>query len=102
MASILYYKDSARFQYNFKLARFYFDELKKMIISSPSPVGLGRGALVYASQANVDTGHGWRTPQGDRTGCIAGNAYYILSYYGYNPLNFDVKACSLKRFYEQK
>jgi len=94
--------DLKRYNYYLKLARFYFNELKKMVVSSPSPVGLGRGVLVYASQANVDTGHGWRTPQGDRTGCIAGNAYYILSYYGYNPLNFSVRACSLKKFYGQQ
>ena len=73
--------------YNFK-AQFYLAELGKMVISSPSPTGQGRGCLPYASMDNVDTGHGWRVASGRRTGSVAGTAYYIFAYKGYNPLAF--------------
>jgi hypothetical protein len=65
----------------------YLDELGKMIISSPSPSGQGEGCLPYATQDDVDTGHGWRTPKGNSTGSIAGTAYTIFAYYNYNPLD---------------
>ncbi len=64
----------------------YLNELNKLIISSPSPRGLGEGCLPYATVPQADTGHGWRTPKGTDTGSIAGTAYMIMAIYGYNPL----------------
>ncbi len=66
----------------------YFGELKKMLISSPSPTGQGRWCLPYASQDFVDTGHGWRTPKGRDTGSVASTCYMIFAYYDFNPLSF--------------
>ena len=65
---------------------FYLHELEKMIISSPSPTGQGAGCFPYATQDNVDTGHGWRTPRGRDTGSVSGTAYGIFAIKGYNPL----------------
>lgn len=73
-----YYRDKSR---------FYLNELQKMIISSPSRVGQGRGCLPYASAENAETGHGWRTPSGDRTGSVAGTAYGIFAWTGFNPFD---------------
>jgi hypothetical protein len=70
-------------------ANEYLYELGKMIISSPSPSGQGSGCLPYATQDNVDTGHGWHTPKGKSTGSIAGTAYAIFAYYDYNPLALE-------------
>ncbi|MBU0549459.1 MAG: hypothetical protein KJ838_03965, partial [Candidatus Omnitrophica bacterium] len=67
-------------------AEGYLLELSKMIISSPSPSGQGRGCLPYASHDFVDTGHGWLTPKGSSTGSVSATAYTILAYYGNNPL----------------
>jgi len=64
----------------------YLAELGNMIISSPSPSGQGESCLPYATQDYVDTGHGWMTPKGNRTGSVAGTAYTIFAYYKYNPL----------------
>ncbi len=72
------------------LARHYLSELEKMIISSPSPTGQGKGCLPYASSSSADTGHGWRTPQGKRVCSLASTSYYIFAYYGYNPLAPDL------------
>lgn len=65
---------------------FYINELEKLVISSPSPFGQGAGCLPYATQDNVDTGHGWRTPRGKDTGSVSGTAYGIFAIKGYNPL----------------
>jgi hypothetical protein len=70
-------------------AEYYLGELDKMIISSPSPSGQGAGCLPYASQPNVDTGHGWRTPDGVQTGSVSGTSYTIFAKKGYNPLSLD-------------
>ena len=70
-------------------SNFYLNELQKLIITSPSRTGQGRGCLPYASIDNVDTGHGWRTPRGMRTGSVAGTAYGIFAWVGYNPFNLD-------------
>jgi outer membrane murein-binding lipoprotein Lpp len=67
-------------------ADIYLAELGNMIISSPSPSGQGETCLPYATQDCVDTGHGWMTPKGNRTGSVAGTAYTIFAYYKYNPL----------------
>jgi len=67
----------------------YLQELSKMVIVSLSPFGQGRWCLPYASEENVDTGHGWRTPKGKRTGSVAATAYGIFAISGYNPLRLD-------------
>jgi len=72
-----------------KKAKFYLNELDKMVISSPSLSGQGAGCLPYASQPSADTGHGWRTPLGIHTGSVAGTAYTIFAKKDYNPLNFE-------------
>lgn len=78
-------------------ARMYLDSLAKMIISSPSPSGQGESCLSYATQDNVDTGHGWITAKGKWTGSVAGTAYMLLAYYNYNPLELDDTAASTSR-----
>ncbi len=85
-----FYQDSGdndKSRYYLSLADKYLSELAKMIISSPSPTGQGRGCLPYASRECVDTGHGWRTPKGGRTCGISGTAYYIFASLRYNPLS---------------
>lgn len=70
-------------------ADFFLNELQKLMITSPSRTGQGRGCLPYASLDNADTGHGWRTPKGSRTGSVAGTAYGIFAWVGYNPFDLD-------------
>ena len=70
-------------------ARDYLWQLSRMIISSPSPSGQGRGCLPYASADFVDTGHGWMTPKGSSTGSVSGTAYTLFAYYGWNPLQLN-------------
>jgi hypothetical protein len=65
---------------------FYLSQLERLIISSPSKVGQGAGCLPYATQDDVDTGHGWRTPNGKNTGSVSATAYGIFAIKGYNPL----------------
>ena len=84
-----FHKDQSEFNkalYYDKKADFYLSEVEKMIVSSPSRVGQGQGCLPYASQDDVDTGHGWRVAHGTRTGSTAGTAYTIFAKYRYNPL----------------
>lgn len=69
-----------------KKAEMYLGELGNMIISSSSPSGQGEGCLPYATQDDVDTGHGWTTPKGSRTGSVSGTAYALFAYHGFNPL----------------
>ncbi|MCX5698410.1 MAG: PilZ domain-containing protein [Candidatus Omnitrophica bacterium] len=69
-----------------KKARMYLSELGNMIISSSSASGQGEGCLPYATQDQVDTGHGWVTPKGSHTGSVSGTAYALFAYYGFNPL----------------
>ncbi|MDD5005005.1 MAG: PilZ domain-containing protein [Candidatus Omnitrophica bacterium] len=64
----------------------YLNELNKMAISSFSSFGRGDWCLPYASHENVDTGHSWRTPKGNRTGSVAATAYTIFAISGFNPL----------------
>lgn len=73
----------------YELADHYTAELSKMIITSSSPVGQGEFCLPYASAEFADTGHGWRTPRGSKTGSVAATAYTILALEGYNPLMFN-------------
>ncbi|MFC1509929.1 hypothetical protein ACFL60_09660, partial [Candidatus Omnitrophota bacterium] len=84
-----YHRQKSDFQkadYYTKKADFYLSELEKMLIVSPSKIGQGEGCLPYATQDNVDTGHGWRVIDGSRTGSTAGTAYTIFAKYNYNPL----------------
>jgi hypothetical protein len=69
----------------------FINELNKMVVSSPSAFGQGEWCLPYASQDNVDTGHGWYTPQGSRTGSVAATAYTIFAISKFNPLKFQDK-----------
>ncbi|MFA4990955.1 MAG: PilZ domain-containing protein [Candidatus Omnitrophota bacterium] len=82
-------KEFDRAEYYGKKADFYISELEKMVIISPSRIGQGQGCLPYATQDDVDTGHGWRVPRGARTGSTAGTAYTIFAKYNYNPLTLD-------------
>ncbi len=70
-------------------ATFYLSELQKLFITSPSKIGKGRGCLPYASVDNAETGHGWRTPKGLRTGSVAGTAYGIFAWTGFNPFDLE-------------
>lgn len=87
-----YYKENSDFnkaEYYSKKADFYFSEIEKMAVVSPSRVGQGQGSLPYASQDDVDTGHGWRVAHGTRTGSTAGTSYAIFAKYNHNPLTLD-------------
>lgn len=84
-----YHRRGNNFQkagYYTKKADFYLSELQKMLITSPSKIGQGEGCLPYATQDDVDTGHGWRVANGSRTGSTAGTAYTIFAKRNYNPL----------------
>ncbi len=87
MADYYYGKDNEKFHSYQNKALFYTRELGKMIINSPSPAGKDDPVLPYASAANVDTGHGWRTPKGNQTGSLSATAYFLIAYKGVNPLN---------------
>jgi len=78
----------------------YSNELQKMLITSPSKIGIEDPCLPYASSADIDTGHGWRTPSGDRTGSLSSSAYFLIAYLGYNPLKGEFLSLSLKKLYE--
>ena len=73
-------------------ADFYLNELQKMVITSPSRTGQGRGCLPYASMDNVDTGHGWHTPKGTTTGSVSGTAYGLFAWKNYNPFEVNDRA----------
>ena len=73
----------------FQKANLYLSELQKLIITSPSRTGQGRGCLPYASAENVDTGHGWRTPHGASTGSVAATAYGLFAWKRYNPFKLN-------------
>ena len=101
MADYFREEDPAKGKHYLKQALFYFNEMQKMIITSPSRVGREDPCLPYASRARVDTGHGWRTPKGDRTGSLAATAYFLLAYEGYNPLTGEYLDKSIKQYYEE-
>jgi len=94
-------KNSAKSDEYLKKAAFYFNELQKMLITSPSRVGRVDPCLPYASKAFVNTGHGWRTPKGNRTGSLASTAYFLIAYSGYNPLKAEYLGLSLADYYKQ-
>ncbi|MCM8787862.1 MAG: PilZ domain-containing protein [Candidatus Omnitrophica bacterium] len=86
----------------FQIASFYFSELKKLIINSPSKVGKINFCLPYASTSFADTGHGWYTPKADKYCSLAANAYFLFSYFGYNPLKAEFLEISLKDYEDQQ
>ncbi len=97
MADYFTDKDSQKQNKYLQKAHFYFNQLQKMIITSPSRAGRVDPSLPYASAPLVSTGHGWRTPAGDRTGSLASTAYFLIAYYGYNPLRLEHLEVSFKR-----
>ncbi len=82
--------DFLKADYYKRKSEFYLSELEKMVITSPSRIGQGEGCLPYATQDNVDTGHGWRVARGSRTGSTAGTVYTIFAKYNYNPLRLEL------------
>ncbi len=70
-------------------AKWYLNELNKLIISSSSVKGQGEGCLPYATLPDADTGHGWTTPLGTTTCSVAGTAYMIMAIKEFNPLVLD-------------
>jgi hypothetical protein len=93
-----FYKDKDRVKYNDYLqkALLSFNELAKMVITSPSRPGKVDPCLPYASRPSADTGHGWRTPKGNSTGSLSSTAYFIFAYRGYNPLKAQKLSLSLE------
>lgn len=83
--------DLSRATFHIDKVNYYLSELQKMLITSPSKIGRGKGCLPYASMDSVETGHGWRTPRGSRTGSVAGTAYGIFAWTGYNPFDLQSK-----------
>ena len=102
MANYYYDKDASKYQSYLDKAIFYFQQLQQLIISSPSPAGKANPTLPYASQSNVNTGHGWRTPRGKNTGSLSSTAYFLMAYYGFNPLQSASLKISLKNSYEKR
>lgn len=102
MASYFEDKDSDKSKAYMEKALFYFNELQKMIITSPSASGREDPCLPYASKFSVDTGHGWRTPKGNMTGSLSSTAYFLLAYQGYNPLKAEFLDTHLKGFYNKR
>jgi len=98
-----YYKDIDKIIYEKYLdkALYYFNELQKMIIVSPSKFGRLDKCLPYASAESVDTGHGWSTPKGNSTGSLAATSYFLIAYFGYNPFKAEFLNISLKEFYNK-
>ncbi|MBN3041098.1 MAG: PilZ domain-containing protein [Candidatus Omnitrophica bacterium] len=96
MADYYLDKDPDKSKAYLNKARFYFNELQKMIITSLSRAGKEDPCLPYASKDFIDTGHGWRTPKGKMTGSLSSTAYFLLCFEGYNPLKAKVLGVSLK------
>jgi prefoldin subunit 5 len=96
MADYFKQKDSKKYREYLEKAYYYSNQLQKMIITSPSRAGRVEPCLPYASSPYVDTGHGWRTPRGKRTGSLASTAYFLIAYNGHNPLKGEFLEVSLK------
>jgi len=94
-------KDNTKSKEYLKKAAFYFSELQKMLITSSSRAGRVDPCLPYASKAFVNTGHGWRTPKGNKTGSLASTAYFLIAYSGYNPLKTEPLDLSLEDYYKE-
>lgn len=102
MAAYCQEKDQEKYKAYLQKVILYASELQKMIINTPSHIGKAYPALPYASDANVDTGHGWRTPYGNEIGSLASTAYFLLAYEGWNPLRGEALPFSLKTIFQQK
>ncbi|MCF7872648.1 MAG: PilZ domain-containing protein [Candidatus Omnitrophica bacterium] len=96
MADYFKQKNPKKYREYLEKAYYYSNQLQKMIITSPSRAGRVEPCLPYASSPYVDTGHGWRTPRGKRTGSLASTAYFLIAYDGYNPLRGEYLDVSLK------
>jgi len=98
-----YYKDidTTKYKEYVKKSDFYSQELQKMLITSPSKIGRQDPCLPYASLPSVDTGHGWRTPKGNKTGSLASTAYFLIAFKGYNPLRGEHLELSLRNAREE-
>jgi len=86
-----YYQQKADFEkakYYDKLANDYLTEITKLIISASSPTGEGGGYLLYTTSESSDTG-GWMTSRGNRGGSVAGIAYALFAFNGFNPLQLE-------------
>jgi len=96
-----YYKDKdfKKSEYYLRKAKYYFEEMEKMIIVSTSFVGKGYPVLPYASASFADTGHGWHTPKAKNTGSLAATTYFLFTYFGYNPLRAEFLSFSLGEIY---
>lgn len=70
-------------------ALFYLKELDKLVVLDPGGAE-ARAFLPYATRPETDTGHGWKTPAGDRTGSVAATAYTLFAAKGFNP--FEIQA----------
>ncbi|MFA5271164.1 MAG: PilZ domain-containing protein [Candidatus Omnitrophota bacterium] len=101
MADFYKTKDPVKYKSYLKQAIYYFAELQKMLITSASKIGREDPCFPYASSSSVDTGHGWRTPEGDKTGSLSSTAYFLIAYKGYNPLKGEYLSLSLKEVYEK-
>lgn len=102
MADYFKNRDNEKYHKYLKKAHFYFNQLQKMTIISLSRAGRVEPCLPYASAPYVNTGHGWRTPRGRRTGSLASTAYFLIAYQGYNPLQSKFLDVSLKGQYQNE
>jgi hypothetical protein len=78
-------------EYYFNRADYFQSELEKVAIAKGGIItkkGIGLPLLImglpYASEEQVDTGHGWATPGGRQTTSICSTIYIIFAYEGYN------------------
>lgn len=69
-------------------ADMYLAELANMITLTDAAAHADN-SLPYATQDNVDTGHGWMTPKGDCRGSVAATVYTLFAYYNFNPLELE-------------
>lgn len=102
MANYYEKKDPVKYRLYCNKALLYANELQKLLITSPSKAGREDPCFPYASGAQVDTGHGWRTPAGNRTGSLSSTSYFLIAYFGYNPLRGEKLSVSLKDLYETR
>jgi len=102
MAEYYSTQDPAAYREYLRKVLLYSSEIQKMIINSPSLTGKSYPALPYASDAQVDTGHGWRTPSGNENSALASTAYFLFTYEGWNPLQAKPLRLSLKNILEKE
>lgn len=95
-------QDPAAYREYLRKVILYSSELQKMIINSPTLTGKSYPALPYASDAQADTGHGWRTPNGNENSALASTAYFLFAYEGWNPLQAKPLRLSLKSILEKE